>query len=172
MDFIIKLLERYKENNKIFWLFVGKGTEKEKLSKTIEEKEIQNALLVDYIPKQEYNQLLQIADIGLIFLDSRFTIPNIPSRLLSYLEYSVPVLAATDRNTDLSSILQENNIGLWCESNSVEKFEEKMNYYMEHSKERKEIGENGRKYLEDNWTTEKSVEILENAYKKLKGKEE
>lgn len=167
IDFIIELLEFYKENNNIFWLFVGRGTEKQKILNFIQENKIDNALLMDYIPKQEYNQLLQIADVGLIFLDNRFTIPNIPSRLLSYLEYSIPVLAATDRNTDLADIIQENNIGLWCESKEVENFAQKMDYYIDNPVERIKIGENGRKYLEDNWTTKKSVEILEAAYKEL-----
>lgn len=168
IDFIIELLEFYKDNDRIFWLFVGRGTEKKKIQEAIKEKNIQNALLLDYIPKEEYNKLLLIADIGLIFLDNRFTIPNIPSRLLSYLEYNIPILAATDKNTDLSNILQENNIGLWCESGDIKEFNKNMNYYMENQDKRIEIGMNGRKYLERYLTTERSVEILENAYKRVK----
>ena len=36
----------------------------------------------------------------------RFTIPNYPSRLLSYLEYKKPVLCATDMATDIGSIAE------------------------------------------------------------------
>jgi len=166
INYIIDVLKFYKDNNDVFFVFVGKGTEKDRLTHEIEKNQIKNALILDYVPSQEYTQFLQIADIGLIFLDKRFTIPNIPSRLLSYLEYSIPILAATDKNTDLHEILEDNNIGVWCESDKIEGFAERMNYYMEDEKRRKQIGQNGRKYLEENLTTKKSIEILENTYKK------
>lgn len=171
IDYLVEILEYYKKNDKVFWILVGKGTEKGKLEKIIKEKQIENVLLLDYIPSKEYNKILTIADIGLVFLDKRFTIPNIPSRLLSYLEYSIPVLAATDKNTDFSKILEENNIGVWCESNKVEDFVVKMDKYTEGPEERIQIGKNGRKYLEENLTTEKSVKILEEAYRKFKMEE-
>ena len=51
--------------------------------------------------KDDYDKMVGMANVGLIFLDKRFTIPNFPSRLLSYMEGSIPVLAATDVNTDV-----------------------------------------------------------------------
>lgn len=168
IDFIIELLKYYKDDDNIYWLFVGSGTEKGKLLDAIQNDKIKNASILDYIPTKEYSKILQIADIGLIFLDKNFTIPNIPSRLLSYLEYEIPVLAATDKNTDLHQILEDNNIGLWCDSNRVENFVNKINYYIENPEIRIQIGKNGRRYLEENLTTEKSVQILENAYKELR----
>ena len=57
--------------------------------------------------REEYDNLVQICDVGLIFLNARFTIPNFPSRLLSYTEIGKPVLAATDENTDIGKIIEE-----------------------------------------------------------------
>jgi len=37
----------------------------------------------------------------MIFLDYRFQIPNFPSRLLSYMAAGMPVIVATDPNTDM-----------------------------------------------------------------------
>ena len=58
----------------------------------------------------------------MIFLDYRFTIPNFPSRLLSYIQAKIPVLAVTDCNTDIGEVIVNNNIGCWCESNNVDNF--------------------------------------------------
>ena len=41
----------------------------------------------------------------MIFLDHRFSIPNFPSRLLSYMQARVPVLAVTDPNTDIGDVI-------------------------------------------------------------------
>ena len=50
-----------------------------------------NAKLYPYLPKEEYDELVPACDVGLILLDPRFTIPNFPSRLLTYMEFSMPV---------------------------------------------------------------------------------
>lgn len=55
--------------------------------------------------------LANSCDVGLIFLDNRFTIPNFPSRLLSYMQASMPVLAATDVNTDIGKVIEEGKFG-------------------------------------------------------------
>ena len=57
-----------------------------------------------------------------IFLDHRFTIPNFPSRLLGYMQAKLPVLACTDKNTDIGKVVVEGGFGWWCESNDVGEF--------------------------------------------------
>lgn len=169
IDFIVKILDEYKNDKRVEFFFSGKGTEKEKLYKYIKEKNIKNVVMIDYLPKQEYNYILKETDIGLIFLDYRFTIPNIPSRTLSYFEYSIPIMAATDKNTDYKDILvNQAKAGLWCESNNIEEFKKQFNYLINHREERIKMGQNGRKYLEEKLTTKKSVQILEKTYYELK----
>lgn len=169
IDFIIKILDEYKNDKRVEFFFSGKGTEKKKLYKHIEEHNIRNVIMIDYLPKEEYNDILKEADIGLIFLDYRFTIPNIPSRTLAYLEYSIPIMAATDKNTDYKEILvNQAESGLWCESNNIEEFKKQFDYLITHEKERIKMGQNGRKYLEEELTTKKSVQILEKTYYELK----
>lgn len=169
IDFIIKVLDKYKNDERVVFFFSGKGTEKEKLYKHIKENDIKNVIIIDYLPKQEYNDILKETDIGLIFLDYRFTIPNIPSRTLSYFEYSLPIMAATDKNTDYKDLLVNHvKAGLWCESNNIEEFKKQFDYLITHKEERIKMGQNGRRYLEEELTTKKSVQILEKTYYELK----
>ena len=44
--------------------------------------------------KEDYELMISACDVGLIFLDHRFTIPNFPSRLLAYMQAGLPVLQA------------------------------------------------------------------------------
>ena len=104
---------------------------------------------MDGLPKNEYDQLVRACDVGLIFLDHRFTIPNFPSRLLSYLENKMPVLCATDPNTDMGRMAEENNYGFWCESNSVEAFTVILNK-MIHA-DRLTMGVKGFEFLKKNY---------------------
>lgn len=169
IEFIIQILDNYKNDERVVFFFAGKGTEKDKLYKYIKEHNINNVIMIDYIPKEEYNNILKEADIGFVFLDYKFTIPNIPSRTLSYFEYGIPIMAATDKNTDYKDILvKKAKAGLWCESNNIEEFKKQFEILIENKEARNEMGQNGREYLERELTTEISVQILENAYYKLK----
>lgn len=170
VDFIIQILKEYKNDNRVVFFFSGKGTEKEKLFDFVKKENITNVITQDYIQREDYEKILKETDIGFIFLDYRFTIPNTPSRILPYFEYSIPVMAATDKNTDYKEILvNDAKAGLWCESNNIEEFKRQFEILLDNPDKRKKMGTNGRKYLEKNWTVEQSVKILEKAYNRLQG---
>lgn len=141
-------------------IIVGSGTEYEKIRAALKVWNNLNVTLLPYLPKEEYDQLLQVADIGLIFLDNRFTIPNFPSRLLSYMEYSLPILAATDRQTDLKDVLIESNSGFWCESGDLKSFMMYAARLAMNKRLREEMGDNGRMYLEKHYDVRRAADIL------------
>ena len=84
-----------------------------------------------------------------IFYDHRFTIPNYPSRLLSYLEYKMPVVCATDVSTDISKIAEENGYGYWYESVKPEDFTALVDKML--VTDRKAMGDRGYEFLEKNY---------------------
>ena len=60
-----------------------------------------NFMVLNELKRCDYEELLSACDVGLIFLDSRFTVPNFPSRILSYMNFSLEVLACTDNVIDI-----------------------------------------------------------------------
>lgn len=126
IGFLIDVLKRNENREDRFFLIVGSGTEKYKLDEYIAKNNPSNVRVLSYVEKNKYMELLSATDIGMIFLDYRFTIPNYPSRILSYMELDMPIIAATDVNTDIKELLEENNIGIWCYSKNVEDFNDKL----------------------------------------------
>lgn len=110
LDFLLETISACKNPNTYF-LIVGDGTEFPKLKNWFEVNKPLNAKLLQRLPKNDYDKLLSSCDVGLIFLHKDFLIPNFPSRLLSYLEMRKPIIAATDINTDIGSIIEENECG-------------------------------------------------------------
>lgn len=94
-----------------FFLVVGDGTEYKRIAKWFTISKPPNAKLLNKLPKKDYDLLVASCDVGLIFLDRNFRIPNFPSRVLSYLEMGLPVVAATDLNTDIGDILEKHGCG-------------------------------------------------------------
>ncbi len=114
VDFVIETIAQLNEP-KAHILIVGSGTQFSKLKNWFDTHKTTNASLLAGLPKNEYDVLLAACDVGLIFLHKDFTIPNFPSRLLTYLEMKKPVLAATDENTDMGSIIEKAGCGYWAE---------------------------------------------------------
>lgn len=122
IDFMIECLKSQEKNEDVFFIIVGDGTEFNKINNYVNKDKPKNVKLMKRLPKIDYDQLVGACDIGMIFLDHRFTIPNFPSRLLSYMQAKIPVLAVTDPNTDIGKVIVDGGFGWWCESNNVENF--------------------------------------------------
>lgn len=158
IPFLIKCLSSNAYREDCFFVIVGGGTELPRLQEWCNENKPTSVKVMNSLPKEDYDILVRSCDFGLIFLDNRFTIPNFPSRLLSYLENKMPVICATDSNTDMGRIAEANGFGYWCESNSVEEFTLCVNKMLEANK--KEMGENGFKYLCNNYLIENTYNVI------------
>lgn len=160
IDFFIQCLDKNLNRSDRYFVICGNGADYPKLEAFCNEKKPQNIRLIKMLPKADYDRVLRSCDVGLIFLDHRFTIPNFPSRLLSYMEYAIPVLACTDKNTDVGKVIEDGGFGWWCESNDSEGFLRLIDNICISDTKLSEYGSNARQYLEDNYTAEKSYEII------------
>lgn len=158
IPFLIECLDANANRMDCHFLVIGSGTELPRLQAWYDEEKPQSVTIMNGLPKVDYDQLVKACDVGLIFLDHRFTIPNYPSRLLSYLENKMPVLCATDPNTDMGPIAEANGYGYWCESNSVEAFVAILDK-MIHS-DRKSMGDKGYKFLKANYLVENTYNAI------------
>ena len=122
VPFIIECLKKCEKLHDTYFLVVGDGTGYSKIENYLLESKQENVRLMKRLPKEDYDTLVGACDVGLIFLDHRFTIPNFPSRLLSYMQAKIPVLACTDPNTDIGKVITEGGFGWWCESNDADGF--------------------------------------------------
>ncbi|PKE65095.1 glycosyltransferase WbuB [Macrococcoides caseolyticum] len=120
--YIKKIIDRFNEIENAQLVIVGNGTHYKELENHINTSTNPDIKIFNYMPKDEYNDLLIACDVGLIFLDSRFTIPNYPSRLTDFLAAGKPILCATDKNTDLKDEIISYEVGYWNESNNVDDF--------------------------------------------------
>ncbi len=160
IPFLIECLDALKNRVDIHFVIVGDGTEYGKIQNWMDAAKPQNVSLFKCLPKDDYEALARNCDVGLIFLDHRFTIPNYPSRLLSYLAAKMPVLAATDPNTDIGAIAQENGYGYWCESNDVAAFCKCIDKML--ASNRKAMGEAGYKFLLENYQVQNTYNAILN----------
>lgn len=159
IDFLLKTIENATQEN-IFFLVVGSGTEFGRIQNWFSENQPKNALLLAGLPKQDYDLLLNACDVGLIFLHKDFTIPNFPSRLLSYLEMKMPIIAATDPNTDIGTVIEENKCGYWVISGESEKMQKAIDNIISNEGNYNQMKENAWNLLQKEYKVERSYKLI------------
>ena len=117
ISFMIECLKKCETITDAYFLIVGDGTEAHLVQEYVEAEHPVNVKYINRLPKEDYDNMVGACDVGLIFLDHRFTIPNFPSRLLSYMQAKLPVLAVTDVYSDVGNVIVNGGFGWWCESN-------------------------------------------------------
>ena len=158
IPFLIDCLRSQKDNPDVFFLIVGDGTEYEKIHDFVRIEDQRNIKLMKLLPKEDYDKMIAACDIGMIFLDHRFTIPNFPSRLLAYMQAGLPVLACTDCHTDIGKVIMEGGFGWWCESSDVGAFSEML---ADIDDDRiKSVGKSPLDYLKTHYATQQAYEII------------
>ncbi len=163
IPFLVECMKAVKDRKDCHFLLVGDGTEYTKLESFVAENQPKSISVFRRLPKADYDALAAACDVGLIFLDYRFSIPNYPSRLLPYLIGKKPILAATDPNCDTGLIAEENGYGFYCPSNSVEEFVKAVDKIL--ASDIKQMGENGYQFFLNNYTTEHTYNAIINHLK-------
>ena len=140
LEFVLQIAERVKDLPDAVFLFVGDGTEKEKLMEIAKEKNLENVIFKPLVSKEEFPSLLKDADVGLVSLTSRNTTPIFPAKIPAYMAAGVPVLAFVNKESLRSTLIEEAKCGFVAESTDIGKAEELARKNVPRQEEYRETG--------------------------------
>ena len=158
IPFLMKCLETNADRDDCHFVVVGSGTYYQQLADWYKERKPRAVTVMKGLPKEDYDRLVQACQVGLIFLDYRFSIPNYPSRLLSYLEYKMPIIACTDPNSDVGSLAEANGYGYYCPSNDVDAFTHAVNRMLD--SDIKAMGKKGYAFQKANYMVQHTYDAI------------
>ena len=158
VPFIMDCLRACRNRQDCFFFICGSGTEFPALQAFAETEDLPNVKVLSSLPHDDYEDMVPACDVGLLFLDCRFTIPNFPSRLLSYMQARLPVLCCTDPNTDVGDVCQGGGFGWKCLSNDVSSFCTAVDSAC--AADREAMGAKSYEYLLANYTAEQGCRII------------
>lgn len=113
---LLKNIENCECLENIEFIICGKGSEQGLVSDYVKAGH-KNLQYYEWLAKDDYDEQLRKCNIGLIFLNHHFSTPNTPSKMLSYMDYEMPIISCCDPNNDLNEIICENQFGWGCVSN-------------------------------------------------------
>jgi len=164
IDFLLDVIVEASNNSKVFFIVVGSGTETKRIIEWFNVNKPENALFINELNQHEYDILLQHCHVGLVFLSPSFTIPNYPSRILPYMKNRLPILFATDVNTDVGKEAEIFGYGFWCESGKLGEFQKFIELLSYDDELRIKMGMNGYERLKNDFNVNYSYDMIMNHF--------
>lgn len=163
LDVVIEAAKLLKDLDKIQFVLIGDGEEKENLAYLAKSQNLENVLFIDRQSREKMNYIYAIADVLFVHLkrDKIFE-TTVPSKTIAYLASGRPILMAVAG--EASNLIREINAGLVCEPENPKDLAEKIKILYDMPKsERESMGKLGREtFLKDY-----KKDIVINKYEKL-----
>lgn len=112
IDALLKLAAAMQQRADVGFVFVGRGTEFERIQMTIQDRNLSNTILFDEIDPDEIPALYAQCHVGMVALDPRHKTHNIPGKFLSYMLAGLPVLACVNEGNDLIELINAHEVGV------------------------------------------------------------
>lgn len=115
-DTLLSAINALKEDERFKFTFIGQGSQKQKIKTFIKENRISNCECKDFIPKDEYDKLLNHAHLAVMTLKESECGLGSPSKFYGYLAAKKPVVAVLPESMDVAKDLKDYRAGI-CVSN-------------------------------------------------------
>jgi len=161
-EFFIRVLEYFKNNDTIEFIVVGAGAKKE----WIVEETKSYANVSHYMPVEysELPDLLCSADLHILFQKNNVIDTVMPSKLLGMMASAVPSVVTGNVESEVAKVFEKSNGGYFFDSEAFEDVVNSIKILAEDDTKAKEMGDNARKYIVDNFSYEK---VLDSFMKEL-----
>jgi glycosyltransferase involved in cell wall biosynthesis len=120
MGILIDLAECLRDRHDMGFLFVGRGSDAQRLREDAKARGLDNVVFHDEIDPSEIPGLYAQCHVGIVALDPRHKTHNIPGKFLSYMQSGLPVLASINPGNDLTELIQREGVGRVCMDHSVD----------------------------------------------------
>lgn len=111
MGILLDLAERMRSREDVGFLFVGRGSDAQRLRDDAKARGLNNVLFRDEIHPDEIPNLYAQCHVGLVALDPRHKTHNIPGKFLTYMQSGLPVLASVNAGNDLVGLIEQERVG-------------------------------------------------------------
>jgi glycosyltransferase involved in cell wall biosynthesis len=162
---LVRLAVKFKDNSKAHFLFVGKGDEVDLILEEKEKNELNNMTYLPSVDQETYFNMLSEFDIGLFSLHPGHKTHNFPGKLLGYMEYSKPILGSVNVGNDLKEIINKAEAGFIYDNGEDTALYNAALSLIESRNLRNVIGENARKLLIKQFSTEQACSQIINSLK-------
>ncbi len=160
MDCLLHLACDLRDRRDVGFLFVGRGSEMERLREYSARHDLRHVLFMDEIDSNEIPGLLAQCHVGMIALDPRHTTHNIPGKFLTYLRAGLPVLARINVGNDLEQVIHAEGVGCVCIDDAGEPLRQLAERLLDTPRLRAEMATRGRALADSKYSSASAVQLI------------
>jgi hypothetical protein len=108
---LMYLAEAVKERSDFFFLFIGDGTEKDKLARFAKDNDLTNTLFLPFQDPEVLPYSFTAADIGVVALSGVASQLSIPSKTFYQMAAGNAILCIADKDSEISRMINNYNCG-------------------------------------------------------------
>lgn len=161
LDALLESANRLKNNKKIKFVFVGDGRRRKYLENIVKDEHLEDTVyFLGRYPIETMPIFMHNSSVLLFSLKDELCFNlTVPSKVQFYMSQGKPILAMI--NGDGADLINEANCGFAVPANNVDAFVEAVNKMYELPTDKlNQLGMNGKKYYEENFTKEQRIEQL------------
>ncbi|MFW5700983.1 MAG: glycosyltransferase family 4 protein, partial [Cyclobacteriaceae bacterium] len=147
MDLLLDIAIMFQDKPEIQFILMGEGAYKKQMEKRIVTEHISNVTLLPFQPYEEISHVFSMGDVGLVISKENVGQNSVPSKTWSIMSAARPVLASFDENSELHTIIEENNIGCFVKAGDKKALYDAIQYLYVNPDQREQFGQNGRNYI-------------------------
>lgn len=152
---IASLAKHNLDKKDVVFLVVGRGVKKKVLEDIARQDSISNLRFIEYMPREDYERILELADVGLISIDEKYTVPTCPSKIIGYMALAKPVIAMFNKGNDFGCFyIDKPGCGLYSIDLDYETMYDNFDRLYQDAALRKKMGVSGYQYYKENLTAE------------------
>ncbi len=167
IDNILDVACELKEDGDLIFYVAGDGMIKKDLENRIKNEDIDNLRLLPFQPRDEYLNIVNSSDISIVSLDKRMTAPCLPGKLTNILSLKQPIIGIVSPESETANFIRSVKCGILVEPGDVKGFKNAILKLKEKPDLRKTLGENGRKFVENEMNLEKQVELYQDIFTRM-----
>jgi colanic acid biosynthesis glycosyl transferase WcaI len=99
------------KENSIHFLFIGFGAKQAWLKSTVHEHGLKNVTVLPMQPRSDLNDSLNACDLAVISFVKGMSGISVPCRMYNIMSAGKPILAVTDKDSELAQVVEEEQIG-------------------------------------------------------------
>ena len=158
LENLIKVAYKLKDYRDIQFVFIGTGARKKDLEEYKLKNKLDNITFIPYQKKEDLNISLNSADVHLVVNAKKIKGVSVPSKLYGVMGVGKYIIGVLEKNSEARNIIEASQCGKCVETEDYNGFEKLIiDAYINRSSI-KNVGLNGRKYLEKYLAKDKSID--------------
>lgn len=158
LETILAGADMLRDRRDIHFICLGSGVKKRWLEEVVRVKSLENVTILPPRPRSEQNEFLNACDVAIVSLVPDMKGVSMPSRTYNILAAGKPILALTEKGSELALVIDENGVGWRINPGDSQSFVRAVEQAMNSRDALGEMGERARSAAVDQYSEETAIQ--------------